>query len=150
MAININKCTILRFTRSTAPLTFNYQLNDAILSIANQHLYLQILLRQEISWSPNISRTTSKATRTLNFLKRNLSNCSTEVKAVAYVSMVRPTMEYAAAVWDPHYVGDIQALEKVQQRATIWTIYFCNINASVSRMECFKRKTCSNKIANII
>ena len=59
------------------------------------------------------SWTTSKATRTLKFLKRNLSNCSTEVKAVAYDSMVCPTMEYAA-VWDSHYVGDIRALEKVQ------------------------------------
>ena len=58
----------------------------------------------------------------MNFQKRNLSNCPTEVKAVAYVSMVRPTIEYAAAVWDPHYVGDIQALQKVQQRAARWVL----------------------------
>jgi len=31
-------------------------------------------------------------------------------------------MEYATAVWDPHYVGDIQALENVQQRATRWAL----------------------------
>ena len=74
-------------------------------NMANQHLYLGILLDKKLSWSPHTSRTTSKATRTLNFLKRNPSNCSTEVKAAAYVSMVHPTMEYAAAVWDPHYVG---------------------------------------------
>ena len=100
MAIKI-QLSILKFTRSTAPLTFNYQLNDAILSTANQHLYLGILLDKKLSWSPHISCTTSKATRTLNFLKRNLSNCSTEIKSAAYVSMVRPTMEYVAAVWDP-------------------------------------------------
>jgi len=34
--------------------------------------------------------------------------------------MVRPQMEYAAAVWDPHHVGNIQKLEKVQRRAARW------------------------------
>ena len=30
--------------------------------------------------------------------------------------MVRPTLEYASAVWDPHERKDIQLLEKVQGR----------------------------------
>ena len=69
LKFNISKCSILRNTRSTAPLTFNYQFNDIILSIADQHLYLGTLLDKKLSWSPHIFRTTSKATRTLNFLK---------------------------------------------------------------------------------
>ena len=36
--------------------------------------------------------------------------------------MVRPSMEYAAAVWDPHHTGDIQHLEKVQRRAARWAL----------------------------
>ena len=56
----------------------------------------------------------SKATRTLNFLKHNLSNCSREVKESAYLTMVRPQMEYASAVWDPYYNSHIQQLEKIQ------------------------------------
>ena len=62
------------------------------------------------------------ATRTLNFLKHNLSTRSTDVKAAAYLSMVRPSMEYTAAVWDPHHTGDIQHLEKVQRRAARWAL----------------------------
>jgi len=47
----------------------------------------------------------------------------TEVKTVVYLSMVHPIMEYtAAAVWDPHYVGDTQKLEKVQHRAGRWVL----------------------------
>ena len=30
----------MRFSRSTSPLTFNYQLNNQVLSTADQHLYL--------------------------------------------------------------------------------------------------------------
>ena len=40
LKFNINKCTITRFTRSTSPLTFNYQLDNQVLSTADQHLYL--------------------------------------------------------------------------------------------------------------
>ena len=36
--------------------------------------------------------------------------------------MVRPQLEYASDVWDPHLVGDIMELEKVQQRAARWMI----------------------------
>jgi len=131
---NISKCTIMRFTRSTSPLTFNYQLNNITLSSVNQNLYLGVLLDRKLSWSPHISRTASKAIRTLNFLKQNLSNCSTDAKAVAYLSMVRPLMEYAPAVWDPYYVGDTLELEKVQCRAARWGLNDYGRYSSVSSM----------------
>ena len=56
----------------------------------------------------------AKASRTLNFLKRNLSNTSRQVKESAYLAMVRPQLEYASDVWDPYHVEDIVELEKVQ------------------------------------
>ena len=31
-----------------------------------------------------------------------------------YITMVRPYLEYAAQVWDPHFVKNIEKLEKVQ------------------------------------
>ena len=41
----------------------------------------------------------------------------------AYLTMVRPQLEYASDVWDPHYIGDIMELEKVhnkEQSAGCW------------------------------
>ena len=64
-----------------------------------------------MQWSPHINSLAIKAS---NFVKRNLSHCSSATKASAYLSLVRPIIEYASYVWDPHEVVNIQTLKKVQ------------------------------------
>jgi len=66
--------------------------------------------------------TTAKANRTLNFLKRNLSKCSSSVKEATYCTSVRPSLEYASVVWDPYHNSKINQLEKVQRRAASWVL----------------------------
>ena len=70
----------------------------------------------------------------MNFLKQNLSKCSTAIKASAYLTMVRPIMEYASAAWDPFYVKDIQQLEKVQRQAARWVLNDYRYTNSVTLM----------------
>ena len=43
--------------------------------------------------------------------------CSQDVREAAYKGLVRPILEYGSSVWDPHYEGLIDDLEKVQKRA---------------------------------
>ncbi|KAL8591597.1 hypothetical protein ACOMHN_030483 [Nucella lapillus] len=59
----------------------------------------------------------AKGNRTVGFLRRNLKDCTTEVRKATYTTMVRPTLEYASTVWDPHTRQDIDLLEKVKKRA---------------------------------
>ena len=59
--------------------------------------------------------TAKKATTSLNFVKRNLHSCQSTVKDKCYRSLVRPIMEYASCVWDPHTQRNINKLEMVQQ-----------------------------------
>ena len=47
----------------------------------------------------------------------NFKECTPKVKAATYNMMVRPTVEYAATVWDPHKEKDKTLLEAVQRRA---------------------------------
>ena len=54
-----------------------------------------------------------KATRTLNFVRRNTYCYSQEAKNLAYLSLFRPNLEFAAAAWDPYTAKDIQQLERV-------------------------------------
>ena len=64
----------------------------------------------------------------------NLSKCSTSIKTSAYLTLVRPIMEYAAVAWDPHQCNNIQTFEKIQRRAAYWVINDYNRYSNVSDM----------------
>ena len=96
LKFNISKCTVIRCMRSLSPLTYDYTLHSHILDISDQHMYLGVVIHKSLSWSPHISNVVNKASRTLNFLKRNLNKCSKQVKESAYLTMVRPQLESGA------------------------------------------------------
>jgi len=117
MNFNSQKSHIMSITRQRSKLTRLYRLGTDILSQVDSYPYLGVTISSDLRWHDHINRITSKATRTLNFVRRNVYNCSSEAKSLAYTSLVRPQLEYAAAAWDPYRIGDIQAIEKVQRRA---------------------------------
>ena len=43
--------------------------------------------------------------------------CDKTTKATAYLTLVRPLLEYAATAWDPSTNTNIQSLERVQRQA---------------------------------
>ena len=45
-----------------------------------------------------------------------------------YMALVRPHLEYACAVWDPHVISDVQKIEMVQRRAARFVA--CNYSRS--------------------
>ena len=80
------------------------------------------MLDSKLSFYTEIKYAAAKATKTLNFIRRNLYKCSQSTKAKTYSSMVRPILEYCSTVWDPHFHKDINELEKVRRRAPRWAM----------------------------
>lgn len=50
------------------------------------------------------------------FLQRNISPCPRQTKVLCYKALVRPLVEYACTVWDPHTQKNISKLEMLQRR----------------------------------
>ena len=53
---------------------------------------------------------------------------------MCYKSMVRPILEYASSVWDPHTTINIQRLESVQRRAARFCLNDFSLYTSVTSM----------------
>ena len=108
-----------------------YSLHGFTLSATSKHTYLAVTLDDHLSWSIHITNITNKATRMLNFLKRHLSKCSPNVKASAYLLMVRPLMEYACVVSDPHYQSQVSVLERFKD-VLRWVLSDYSYHSSVN------------------
>ena len=113
MQFNSKKCHILSITRQRSRPTTTYTLGAEILSPVDSYPYLGVTVSSDLRWHNHISNISTKATRILNFVRRNVHSCSPEAKPLAYTSWVRPHLEYASSAWDPYLTKDIAQLESV-------------------------------------
>ena len=117
MQFNADKYFSIHLTKKRKTAEFNYTLHDHILEVTKDSKYLGVTFRSDLSWNSHINNISAKANRTIGFLRRNIHSCPKEVKAAAYTTLVRPSIEYASSVWDPYTRNNIHQLEAIQRRA---------------------------------
>ena len=81
---------------------FNYSLHQQTLEQVRSAKYLGLTITDDLEWGQHISEISCKATKTLGFLRRNLALAPRHTKEVAYKTLVRPQLEYAAPIWHPY------------------------------------------------
>ncbi|KAK3089266.1 hypothetical protein FSP39_002210 [Pinctada imbricata] len=115
MKFNAKKCYILSINKKTSKF---YQLNQHILQEVQENPYLGLQISNDLKWNTHINNVCKKASSTLGFIRRNpLRNVPLNCRKTAYISLVRSIMEYGATIWNPYLKGDIDKLEKIQNRA---------------------------------
>lgn len=114
-----SKCYVLRINELKNPIIQQFSmLNQALLSGLPPGI-----LRGHHYWNTELENTHLKckeqSNKALGFIKMNLHSCPAErIKAQAYISLVRPTLECACISWDPYRKYQIDLPEQVQWRAT--------------------------------
>ena len=134
MEFNTDKCQVLRVSRKRNPVIHNYTLHGKVLEAVETAKYLGVSLTSDLRWNSHITNITNKGNRTLGFLRRNLRIKSPSLKATAYMSLVRPTVEYSSTVWDPYTQQNIDKIEMVQRRAARYTLNRYQSTDSVTNM----------------
>jgi protein tyrosine phosphatase (PTP) superfamily phosphohydrolase (DUF442 family) len=128
------KCISLSVTRSKTPFHTSYILKGHTLESITTAKYLGIALSKDMNWDTHINNIISKANKIIGFLRRNLPIQNTEIKTLAYKSMVRSNLEYCANVWSPHTENLKSKLEQVQRRAASYVTNRYHNTSSVSAM----------------
>ena len=70
----------LLVTRRRTPFKFQYKLHGKVLETVDTTKYLGINLSHDLRWNDHANEITTKANKTLDFLRRNLRICSAKSK----------------------------------------------------------------------
>ena len=134
MKFHPEKCNVLTITNNRNIIRKDYTLHGHILEHVTSAKYLGVTITSDLKWSQHINNITTKANSTIGFLKRNLNISNRGIKESSYKSLVRPTLYYASAVWDPYHQTDIKRLDMVQRRAARYVLNRFHNTSSVSDM----------------
>ena len=116
--INFNqqKCKIM--TISKKEQHYKFTMDGVELLHTSMEKDLGVLISNDLEWSNHVNSAVNKANQKLGQIKHSFQYLDEKMLKLLFVSLVRPHLEYAAPVWNPHWQYDKDKLEKVQQRAT--------------------------------
>ena len=134
MSFNAGKCSIMSATLKLQRLDFDYRLHGEILERCDNSKYLGVTIQSNLQWDDHIGNICKKASRTLGVIRRNLQVSSKDLKERAYLSLVRPQLEYSCTVWDPYKKKNIAELDSIQRRAARYVFNRYHQTSHVSEM----------------
>ena len=100
--MSANALLCLLFNQIFKSPSSDYHLRIVPLEIGQQSKYLGALLQSDLKFSNQIGDKVNKADQQLGMIKRALYKTLESAKLLAYASLCRPHVEYAASVWDPY------------------------------------------------
>ena len=120
LTLNRTKCKYMIVSRKTnlstpsSPLLLEGHPLDQV----EMFQYLGVLLSHDLTWGEHVQSTCKKARKILGLLYRRFyNNAPGNSLLQLYLSLVRPHLDYASAVWSPYLIKDKAALESVQKFA---------------------------------
>ena len=134
MAFHALKCIVLTACRGKDPIIADYKLHGQTLERVRSTGYLGLTIQSDGQWTEHIEAIALKGNRLLGFLRRNLKIGSKAIKEQAYKMLLRPCLEYACTVWDPHTDTECAKLERIQRRAARWVMNRHRNTSSVGEM----------------
>lgn len=135
MPLNTEKCKLVSFTRKKTVSQFSYKINSFPIAAVTSYKYLGVHLSPSLSWTFHIQTICSDAARTLGYLRRNLKLASPDIKKLAYLTFVRPKLEYASSIWHPSQAYLTHKLEAIQNRAARFICSQYSTNTSVTALK---------------
>ena len=120
MKFHPQKCKVMRIGRGHPDFTYEMVSDGNIVPLTETHTEkdLGVWVDDSLHFRHQVQQATTKANQLLGIIRRTFNHLNSEILLFLYRGLVRPSLEYCVAAWAPHFQGDIDALERIQRRAT--------------------------------
>ena len=118
LRFNPDKCTAMRINPSKCDLNCFYNIDKVKLKVNEVEKDLGVYIDMNLSFDEHIKVKVKKANSLMGMIRRTFDYIDSDTFRLLFSSIVRPHLEYAAPVWNPHLQKHIDMIENVQRRAT--------------------------------
>ena len=146
----IDKCFVLQLRpwHSCTPPP-NYKLYDKSLKICDSVKDLGVTIDFRLNFAEHISNITRKALIRCRLIIKSFHSKNSDLLIKAFVTYVRPLLEYASSIWSPHHQNLITKVEKVQRFFTkrvrgMWNLSYEQRLSTLKLQSLQKRRTVSD------
>ncbi|XP_022824817.1 uncharacterized protein LOC111355268 [Spodoptera litura] len=116
---NVNKCSMMTFTRAKTPAYYEYTVESVPMKRAAQIRDLGVIMTSDLTFREHIIKVCKKAYRNLGFILRQTQGFNRiSTLKVHYDALVRSHLEHSAVIWAPHETKYSVMLERVQNKFT--------------------------------
>ena len=118
LSLNAIKCKYMVISRKQSPIVppRPLELFNTPMQKVDCCKYLGLLITNNLTWSAHINSICSNARKILGLIyQRFYASSNQETLKQLYISLVRPHLEYACQIWDPHLAKDKKLMEDVQK-----------------------------------
>ena len=114
-----DKCVSMTISnkRSTPPQNEYYMANN-LLQGSECEKDIGVYIDNKLNFDKHINHIVTKANRVLAVTRKTFDYMDEEIFGSIFKGLVRPHLEYAAPVWNPKAIYQIDKIENVQRRAT--------------------------------
>ena len=116
------ECEVLRVSHARDHTSYPYKFSGCTLQSVTETVDLGVSLTSNLTWNTQTQKVVNKANKIVSFLKRNVGAGNKEVFSRLYTALVIPILEYAVPLWSPYLQKNIDALERVQRRASKYAL----------------------------
>ena len=131
LEFNLSKCHVLSIGEiENIVHAHYYTMSEFTLDHVFEEKDLGVVIDSQLSFEEHISQKIKKANAMVGLIRRTFTYLEPMFFKKLYVAFVRPHLEYAQSTWSPYLRKYINAIEKVQMRATKYVDGFNQLSYS--------------------
>ena len=126
LKFHLSKCKVMTVSNKTKLENkssyhlhlYNNEGEEVELEMSEGEKDIGVLVDRNLSFSKHITQKVNKANCIMGLVRRTYTFLDETSFRYLFQALVRPNLEYAAAVWYPYTKKNIELIENVQRRAT--------------------------------